>query len=452
MLLATLLSALAPAPAFCQDPGPNNILVVLLDDVGVDMVGCYAEGPDPAPTPVLDSLAAEGVLFRNAWANPVCSPSRGELLTGRYGYRTGLGRIVTPAGWALHLDEVTIPERLLESPYDYRSGAFGKWHLSNDVVGGGDLGPNLQGFQHFVGTWGNIDMPYDYENYAQLENGVTTQVTGYATSRTVDDALAWIQSSSEPWFAYVAFHAPHSPYHAPPDELHNLQDQIAGLDPRRVPRPFYKAMIEAADMELGRLLGGLGDQLPNTQIVVVADNGTPKECSMAPFVPEHAKLTPYEGGVNVPMIIAGPDVQAPGSEVAALVCITDIFETVLEWSQMDLAEGAGPTGPVDSVSLVPYLQDPEHTPLRDVVYADYFTPNDPAGFGITVTMRMIRGERYKLIERVQPPNPPQLFDLLEDPFETNNLLGPPVIDYKYGLIAIELGQRLAAILAGTENP
>ncbi len=453
-LLASLALTAAPPPLAVQDLPAPNILVVVLDDVGVDMVGCYGEGPDPAPTPVLNALAAEGVMFRNAWANPVCSPSRAELLTGRYGYRTGLGRIVTVAGWALHLDETTLPEQLRASPTDYRSGAFGKWHLSNDVVGGGIHGPNLQGFQHFVGTAGNIGDPQNYESYQLIENGAVSEVQDYATTRSVDDALEWIHrpdQADQPWFCYVAFHAPHAPYHAPPDGLHTQQAEIAGLDPRIVPRPFYKAMLEAADAELGRLIAGLGEQAQNTRILVVADNGTPAECSLAPFLPEHAKLTPYEGGVNVPLIVSGPGIAFPGREADALVCITDVFATVSEWAGVVPTEAYNPDYLVDSVSLVPYLESIASSPLRDVVYADMFTPNHPSGSGVVLTWRMIRDERYKLIQRVIPPGPPQLFDLQTDPFETYNLIAPPLVSSRHAEVAVTLAQRIATILAGTSD-
>lgn len=454
ILLASLAAAPAPNVLAVQDPPSPNILVVVLDDVGVDMVGCYGEGPDPAPTPVLDSLAAEGLLFRNAWANPVCSPSRAELLTGRYGYRTGLGVIVNPSGWGLHLDEITLPEQLQASPSDYRSGAFGKWHLSNSAVGGGLLGPNLQGFQHFAGTVGNLNYPQNFGNYNLLENGVISQVEDYATTRTVDDALDWIhgpEQVDQPWFCYVAFHAPHSPYHAPPTELHTLQAEIAGLDPRIVPRPFYKAMLEAADTELGRLIDGLGEYAKDTWILVVADNGTPAECSMAPFIPEHAKLTPFEGGLNVPLVVSGPGIAFPGREVDALVCITDVFATVSEWAGVVPTEAHNPDYLVDSVSLVPYLRQIVAPSRRDVVYADFFTPNDPSGTGTLLTRRMIRDERYKLIQRVVPPAPPLLFDLLADPFETDNLLHGPMVDYRHGEVAMTLAERIATILAGTSD-
>ena len=87
---------------------PSNILVIIADDLGVDQVGVYGEGTSPAPTPIIDGLASSGVLFRNAWANPTCSPTRSCIMTGRYGYRTGVGQV----GVRLDLAETSLPELL----------------------------------------------------------------------------------------------------------------------------------------------------------------------------------------------------------------------------------------------------------------------------------------------------------------------------------------------------
>lgn len=447
-MLASWPVLVAMALPFAQETSQPNVLVVVLDDVGVDSVGIYAEGADPAPTPVFDSLAQSGILFRNAWANPTCSPSRAEILTGRYGFRTGLGRIVGAHGWALALSELTIPEVLARNPtLGYRSAAFGKWHLSNDFYGGGDAGPNLQGFEHFAGTWGNID-PFteSYYSYDKLVNGQHVASNGYATSEVVDDALAWIQGSQDPWFCYVAFQAPHTPYHEPPAHLHTQAAQISGLDPRFFPRPFYLAMLEAADTELGRLLAGLGTQLANTHVIVIGDNGTPKECSLSPFEPNHAKLSPYEGGVNVAMLVTGPSVVAPGREVSALVNATDVFATVLDWTGAKI-RGAMPVGYVhDSISLLPYLTSPVAFPLRSQVYADWFSPNSPTGIGSIRAHRMLRDERYKLIETYAPVRTTELYDLLADPFEELNLVLGPLISLEHLDALTSLRVRLAELV------
>ena len=122
---ALALSALATAQV------PNTLLIIA-DDIGVDMVSCYDEGPDPAVTPNIDRLASEGVLFRNAWANPACSPTRAQIQTGRYSFRTGIGMIVGNSGWALQLSENTLAEIISSSsPSVTDLGFVGKWHLAS---------------------------------------------------------------------------------------------------------------------------------------------------------------------------------------------------------------------------------------------------------------------------------------------------------------------------------
>ncbi|HTE05817.1 MAG TPA: sulfatase-like hydrolase/transferase, partial [Planctomycetota bacterium] len=113
----------------------HNVLLLVADDLGVDRVGAYAAVPDPGHTPRIDALAAQGVLFRNAYANPVCSPTRITLLTGKYGFRTGMGLAMNYAldTFEVSPSEVCLPEALAPS---YRSFVFGKWHMSTKKVSG----------------------------------------------------------------------------------------------------------------------------------------------------------------------------------------------------------------------------------------------------------------------------------------------------------------------------
>ena len=139
-------------------PPPGNVLVIVADDVGVDKIYAYGEHPDAPPTPNIDQLAAQGVLFRRAYAQPWCSPSRACVLTGRYGFSTGVGNPVNqnvPES-GLPLSEITIPE-LLDAgvPAGIATAAIGKWHLAS-LASGDVLHPNEQGFEWFEGTPGNF--------------------------------------------------------------------------------------------------------------------------------------------------------------------------------------------------------------------------------------------------------------------------------------------------------
>lgn len=400
----------------------DNVLIIIADDVGVDMVGCYQEGPDPAPTPVIDALAQRGVLFRNAWANPACSPTRSHIQTGRYGFRTGLGMVVSQNGWALQQQENTIADILGSQPsLGITTGFIGKWHLSN-LMTGSYMAPNLQGYDVFMGTMGNIPNWQSFFNYERVENGVAAISTTYATTEQVDDALNFMQNAPEPWVCYLAFNTPHAAYHKPP--AHLFTTYVPNVDPRLVPRPFYKAMLESMDTEMGRLFSSMGFlALRRTNVIFMGDNGTPGEVSMSPFEADHAKLTPYEGGVNVPLIITGPIIESPGREVSALVSGgTDLFQTVLD--MMGASSGQPSLAiPTDSVSMLPYLLDPQQAPLRDTVFAEYFGPNSPSGFGSNFTARTVRNNRYKLIEFIDlSGHRYEFYDLQTDPFESFDLV------------------------------
>lgn len=412
------LSLLLAFPRTAPADTPPNILLVVADDMGVDMVKAYGEHPDPAHTPTIDSLATGGLLFRNAWSNPFCCPGRSALLTGRHCRSTGFGfgtnYYNTPT--ELPSGEVFLPEVL---PPAYSSAAIGKWHLGSKVVSG-QLHPNINGFQHFAGSMTIITgMPMDdYFSFPKVIDGVLTQANVYATTDQVNDALGFIQATTQPWFVYLAFHAPHAPFHKPPANLHtyNLPSSINGNFPIHT-----RAAAEAMDTELNRLLTNISPTvLANTYIIFVGDNGTDKPATTAPFLPGHAKGTVYEGGLNVPLIIKGPGVAA-GAECGALANLTDIFATIAD------VVGVSHASATDSISLRPYFAQPGLPSLRTTVYAENFVPNGSGPY--TFRQRAIRNDRYKLMyiyDHSNLPTEQHMFDLSIDPFELNDLLAAPL--------------------------
>lgn len=457
-LLLTLLACSPLASA-------QNVLVVLIDDLGVDMVGAYAEGVDPPPTPTLDALADEGVLFRNAWANPVCSPTRATLLTGRYGLRTGITQVTAPVGPALSYEEVLLPE-LLE-PAGVATAAIGKWHLSNNASGG-LLAPNLHGFGHFAGLAigiGNLLGPWNYELWPHTVNGTTRVVTQYATTQNVDDSLRFIAGEDGPWFCYLAFNAAHTPFHAPPTALHTYD--LSGLDPVQDALPHYQAAVQALDTELGRLLQTLEPEVrAQTTVVVVGDNGTVPQASLPPFEPSHSKGSLYEGGINVPLIVSGAGVSAPGREVQALVNTVDVYSTVLDLLQVQAPDELL----LDSVSLAPYLASPLTLPQRSFAFAE-LRPNQsesssiaslqgapgrpPIGGGGSLAPVLyltpgfaLRDATHKLLRHLNGKE--ELYNLVLDPYEQLNLLALGSLS---GLAAAKydsLSAQLDALLASAE--
>ena len=400
--------------------GQHNILILLADDLGVDQLACYREGSDFPPTPNIDRLRSRGVLFRNVWVNPVCSPTRCTIQTGRYGFRTGVGKVANETQQAMLPSETTLPEMLDAGPGggQYLHAAIGKWHLANSSVGG-DLAPNIAGWSHFDGVEENLYGAYDYFHWRRITNGVAVDETGYITSAEVDWAIEWLRNAGPPWICYLAFNAPHNPFHAPPAHLHT-QDLSGAGPPETDPRPYYKAMVEAMDTEIGRLLDFLEPLLDDTIVIFLGDNGTPSAVVAPPFLSWQAKTTIYEGGINVPMIVSGPLVREPGSECQALVNATDLFATVAE-----IAGVLGPElvpEPVDSVSILPYLNDPSRPSIREWVYSEFFGPSGPGPYAFYE--RTIRNDRYKYMFSTSLGE--GLFDLWADPFQLNNLLPGPM--------------------------
>lgn len=419
LVLLALLACACPWPS--RLAAQDNTLILVADDVGVDAVSAYRVAAAPAPTPVIDSLAARGVLFERAWATPMCSPTRAQLHTGRYAFRTGVGNHLV-LGWfgrPLRITEHTLPEVLDRAGYEH--ALIGKWHLGRDG-GTGDLAPNVVGgWSYFAGQMQNFNR-YPFENYfswERVENGRRSTSRIYATTANVDDALAWIRSRRRPWVCMVCFNAAHVPFHAPPRALHGYD--LRGKNPFFEPRPFFQAMVQAMDTEIGRLLAGLGAaRRARTNVIFVGDNGSPREVIAPPFGRDQAKGTLFEGGVRVPLIVAGPAVRAPGRRERALVHVVDLFATVAELSGVDARAYVPRSVPLDSISLVPYLRAAGRSPLRRTMITERFGANDRRLDGVA-----IRDDTHKLIVWTSPWRE-SLYDLSKDPFERHDLLTAPL--------------------------
>jgi hypothetical protein len=216
----------------------------------------------------------------------------------------------------------------------------------------------------------------------------------------------------------VAFNAPHAPFHAPPAALH--QQSLAGLDPGTTPIPFYKAMVEALDHEIGRLLQGIGPALANTNVLLFGDNGTPREVLESGVSPQRAKGSLYETGGRIPFLASGPGVAPGGRCNGQAVSILDVYPTVLELCGVDRAT-RWPALELDGVSLVPALQNRTGL-LHDKLYSEVIGTSFGSGYYV------LRGG-YKLIrftgDRNVPPHE-ELYRLLNDPLETSNMLAGPL--------------------------
>ncbi|MCH6257642.1 sulfatase-like hydrolase/transferase [Puniceicoccaceae bacterium K14] len=419
----------------------NNILLLIVDDWGIDSSPLYNSisdypGTSFPPMPQVEALAVQGVRFTNAYAEPVCSPTRASILTGRHPFRHGVGH---PSGSGnLPEGELTLPEIFAAQNSPYQLASFGKWHL-----GGGDDGPaTIGGWPEFRGIIsGGVA---DYYNWGKTINGSTSNETTYSTTDQVNETLSFIADKEDsPWFAWVAFNAPHTPFHNPPSDLHdyptystNSDGEVTGANRRGA----YEAALQSLDTEIGRLLASI--DLESTNIILIGDNGTPAPVIQAPYDNEHAKASLYEGGVHVPLIIAGPDVETNGNNDELVHCV-DLFSTILDLAKIDIESATETVPAIDSNSLAPIIQSRDNSE-RSIVSETFGSDTGTEGR----TIRIDTYPDYKLIAFGDPTSAADttnyfLYNIVNDPNEQSPLLIPPTttsphFDAYYALIEKDL--------------
>ncbi|GAB5554062.1 MAG: hypothetical protein Sapg2KO_36530 [Saprospiraceae bacterium] len=368
-----------------------NILLVIADDLGVDYTNGYHEGGRMPTTPTLDSLRSVGLTFKNVFAAPKCTPSRAAILSGKYGVKTGV--IGTPGNLDL-IHTSLLTELATRTNNQYADAVIGKWHLSSPAD---PLHPAAHGADYFMGVMGSgVD---DYYAWAKTENGTTSTETQYATSAFTDASIDWVAAQNQPWLLWLAHTAPHGPFHVPPSDLYTTGNTNNNVGK-------YIAMVEAMDHEMNRLIQSLSeDERANTLIIFVGDNGTPNGI-LKDYPSGRGKSTLYQGGVRVPLIIAGAGVTRQGEEELAMVHIADIYATILEAVGADLAGGL-----YNSLSFYPLLSGGDFLG-RKFNYTE-IGREDPSGW-------TIRDQRYKLI--AFDDGSQEFYDLQTDSFELNNLL------------------------------
>lgn len=467
MLRTSLLALTLGLPALAVQgprsgpppPLPGNVVVIVTDDTGVDLIGAYenyyvAQGRapgTPANTPAIDNLmAARGILFTEGWVAPMCSPTRARILTGQFGYRNGVGAVLKendPSGYdnpGLQTSRVLIPEVLHSAPVPYTSAAVGKWHIVDApqfaLEPQHPLGtPPGQWFDRYAGSIYNLRnaAPGSGQNayvswiktYASLldPNGPSPCASGfppcdvlsiappairYATADTTEDALAMIATLPEPFFLYVAYNAVHAPAHDVPSGLPSASCPGYTANPgpcnagagatfdQRI-----RCAMEELDNQIGRLLCAIDET--DTTVILLGDNGTDPDATLPPYDQAPAKGTVYEGGVNVPFMIRSP-LQAPGTAGRishALVNGSDIYATVMQIAGVTGSAARTP----DSISMVPYLQGFNGT-VRKFNYTENFYPNfrpdpvtnqPPAGWIAHRHAQAMRLDRFKLVRKTE---------------------------------------------------
>jgi len=263
------------------------------------------------------------------------------------------------------------------------------------------LNPETFGIDYYAGLIrGQAQSYYNWMLTEDEENNLESE---YATTKFTDLAIDWVGQQDKPWFMWLAYNAPHTPFHAPPVEMHtqgNLVPYEEGADAM----PYYMAAIEAMDYQIGRLFDSISsEERENTIIIFIGDNGTPNEVAQSPYLNTTVKGTLYQGGVNVPMFVSGKGVTRTGND-DNIITSTDLFATISEIAGVSVDEVH------DSKSFKSLLS--QNTTNRNFQYAERYNP--------PVDKWAISNGNYKLIEGANSGQ--EFYDLNNDPYEMNNLL------------------------------
>lgn len=445
-VVSRVLLALALVATACDGRGataagtatPPNFVLILADDLGWSDVGY--QGADLIETPRIDGLAREGLRFTQAYAMPVCSPTRSMLMTGKHAARLGITvwiekTIQPPAGQRLlegtsnhdlPLSEITLAARLRDR--GYLTALLGKWHL-----GDGRHFPEAHGFDVNIGGthWGapaTYWWPYrgpvesrsptgavqrsEYRYISHLEFGRPGE---YLTDRLTDEALRVIdRAGGKPFFVYLAHHAVHSPLEAKPADVQYFESKRRpGM---RHQNATYAAMVKSLDESVGRVLDHLRARKleDNTIVIFTSDNGgfigqtrgqsTPTT-NNAPL--RSGKGSVYEGGIRVPFIVKWPGRTPRDGVCEHPISLADVYPTLVA------AEDA--VTALDGVDLKPLLGDPAAKLSREALFFHF-----PHYYATSSPVSAVRAGDWKLVEYFEDGRL-ELYNLASDPSEESDV-------------------------------
>jgi arylsulfatase A-like enzyme len=420
-ILALAAAALLLAtPALAAEASRPNILLILADDFGWGDVGFHGS---EIRTPHLDRLAASGARLEQFYVQPVCSPTRAALMTGRYPMRHGLQvGVVRPwAQYGLPLEERTLPQALKEAGYE--TAICGKWHLGHLQR---DYLPTRRGFDH---QYGHYNGAIDYFTH-QRDGGhdwhrddQACHDQGYSTFLLADEAARLIRKhdKSRPLFLYLPFNAVHAPHQVPPK-------YVEPYTHLHEPRRTYAGMVTAMDEAIGRVLSAVEEKQMrgDTLLLFASDNGGPAPGRVTSNGPYRAgKGTLYEGGVRVVALAAWEGHIKPGTIVNQPLHIVDWYPTLVKLAGASL----GQKFPLDGRDAWPTITEGKPSPHDEILLNAA-----PASGAILVGnwKLVIRGEVATAEEQevtAKPrgkrgkadAEPIELFDLAEDPYEKENV-------------------------------
>ncbi|MCL6251299.1 sulfatase-like hydrolase/transferase [Altererythrobacter sp. KTW20L] len=401
-------------PGLAHTPGRKpNFLFIMADDLGYADLSCY--GRREYQTPVLDSLAAQGMMFTDGYANSaVCSATRVGLITGRYQYRTPAGLEEPLQNPDLGLDPAhpTLPSLL--KAQGYHTALVGKWHMGLLP----NYGPLKSGYDEF---WGNRGGGVDYfthrvgGNKDVWDGDVLVDEVGYYTDMLADRSLEFLDARAvepdKPWLLSLHFTAPHWPWEADDELGRRESERLAQIPPSGDldivhfdggTMETYAGMVTNMDANIGRVLDRvrvLGME-QDTVVVFTSDNGGERFSFNWPFTGIKTQL--LEGGIRVPFIVKWPGLTAPGSTSDTPALSMDFLPTFVA-----AAGGApDPAYPPDGMDLQPVLAGIA-TPQRDLFWR----------YG-SKDQRALRRGQYKYLKINENEF---LFDIIADPLERGNL-------------------------------
>jgi arylsulfatase A-like enzyme len=414
IMAAAMAVSILVTPSQAQEATRPNIVHIVVDDLGWRDVGF--NGNTDFATPHIDALAAGGAVFSQFYVQPMCTPTRAALMTGRYPFRYGLQTAVIPSVSAYGLDtnEYLISQTLLDA--GYRTAIIGKWHLGHADRA---FWPRQRGFEYQYGPLiGELDY-FTHEEHGKVDwfrDNEQVREEGYTTTLLGDDAVRYIEThdGSKPFYLYLTFNAPHTPYQAPQEVI----DRFAHIeDPTR---RIYAAMITVLDENIGRVVDALDRTglRENTLILFHSDNGGTSNplfagvmadvsqiripCDNRPY--RDGKGSLFEGGTRVAAFANWPG-RIEAQSVDALMHAVDLFPTIAHLAGASTEKSK----PLDGLNVWDSIATGAPSPRTSIIY------------NIEPFRAAMREGDWKIIWRNLLPSSVDLYNLAEDPSETNNL-------------------------------
>ncbi len=406
-----------------------NVLIIITDDQGYGDLGCH--GNPVAQTPHLDKLYEQSVRLTDFHAAPMCTPTRGQLLTGLDAARNGAVN-VSSGRTLLRADLPTIADVFRAN--GYQTGMFGKWHLGDNYP----YRPQDRGFDESLwfpsshisslpDYWEN-----DYFDDVYNRNGSQVRYTGYCTEVFFREAMTWMQAQvdeNQPFFAYLPTNAPHYPLYVPVEDREAIEtafsageDALPELSPSQRGNIIrFLAMIRNLDRYVGQLRDFLKVQAieRNTLLIFMTDNGSTFGPLYYNAGMRGAKCSLWEGGHRVPCFIHWPDGNlGTPRDVDGLTEVQDILPTLIDLCKLELTTGPA----LDGISLATVLQRDASVPQDRMLAVNYSRmprfdyPSPDSESIIRREGTAVLWKRWRLLEDIA------LYNLDDDPGQEHNVI------------------------------